>query len=202
MQAHLRPQPTPQETEAGTRSARPPHCGNEARTVKGLILPVIGSRLLWTIGGGGAGSGVHEFEQRGLYSSGLVPETGSDESSQLPTFLKLGQLVLQSWRGTWVVPQHPAGSFLSICSPCSLFQASLVAQTVKNLPARLETWVRSLGQGRAPGEGNGNPLCYSCLENPMARGAWRATVHGVTRSRSGLTAVLFSACSVLFLHSA
>ena len=35
--------------------------------------------------------------------------------------------------------------------------------------------------GRSPGEGNGNPLQYSCLENPMDRGAWRATVYGVTR---------------------
>ena len=37
------------------------------------------------------------------------------------------------------------------------------------------------GSGRSPGEGNGNPLQYSCLENPMDRGAWWATVHGVTR---------------------
>ena len=36
------------------------------------------------------------------------------------------------------------------------------------------------GSGRSPGEGNGNPLQYSCLENPMDRGAWWATVHGVT----------------------
>ena len=35
------------------------------------------------------------------------------------------------------------------------------------------------GSGRSPGEGNGNPLQYSCLENPMDRGAWWATVHGV-----------------------
>ena len=34
------------------------------------------------------------------------------------------------------------------------------------------------GSGRSPGEGNGNPLQYSCLGNPMDRGAWRATVHG------------------------
>ena len=39
------------------------------------------------------------------------------------------------------------------------------------------------GLGRSPGEGNGNPLQYSCLENPMDRGAWQATVHGVTRVR-------------------
>ena len=36
------------------------------------------------------------------------------------------------------------------------------------------------GSGRSPGEGNGNPLQYSCLENPMGGGAWWATVHGVT----------------------
>ena len=38
------------------------------------------------------------------------------------------------------------------------------------------------GLGRSPGEGNGNPLQYWCLENPMDRGAWQATVHGVTKS--------------------
>ena len=38
------------------------------------------------------------------------------------------------------------------------------------------------GWGKSPGEGNGNPLQYSCLENPMDRGAWRATGHGVTES--------------------
>ena len=39
------------------------------------------------------------------------------------------------------------------------------------------------GLGRSPGEGNGNTLQYSCLENSMDRGTWQATVHGVTRSR-------------------
>ena len=39
-------------------------------------------------------------------------------------------------------------------------------------------WVRSLGQEDSPGVGNGNPLQYSCLENPMDGGAWQATVHG------------------------
>ena len=75
-------------------------------------------------------------------------------------------------------------------------QASLVVQTVKNLPAMQESWIWSmgwedplekdgkasvcnagdtgliLGLGRSPGEGNGNPLQYSYLENPMDRGAW------------------------------
>ena len=39
------------------------------------------------------------------------------------------------------------------------------------------------GLGRSPGEGNGNPLQYSCLENPIHRGAWWATVHGVAKSQ-------------------
>ena len=38
------------------------------------------------------------------------------------------------------------------------------------------------GYGRSPGEGNGNPLQYSCLENSVDRGAWQAMVHGVTKS--------------------
>ena len=43
------------------------------------------------------------------------------------------------------------------------------------------------GLGRSPGEGNGNPLQYSCLENPMDGGAWRATVHGVAKSQTWLS---------------
>jgi len=43
------------------------------------------------------------------------------------------------------------------------------------------------GLGRSPGEGNGNPLQYSCLENPMDEGAWWATVHGVTKSWTRLS---------------
>ena len=41
--------------------------------------------------------------------------------------------------------------------------------------------------GRSPGEGNGNPLQYSCLENPMDGGAWWAIVHGVAKNRTGLS---------------
>ena len=43
------------------------------------------------------------------------------------------------------------------------------------------------GSGRSPREGNGNPLQYSCLENPMDGGAWWDTVHGVTKSRTRLS---------------
>ena len=56
---------------------------------------------------------------------------------------------------------------------------------VKNLPATAED-IRDVGSipglGRSPGEGNGNPLQYSCLGNPMDRGAWRAIVCRVAKS--------------------
>ena len=64
--------------------------------------------------------------------------------------------------------------------------ASLMAQTVKNLPPTQETQNHFLG-GKIPGEGNGNPLQYSCLENPMDRGAWRATVHRAAKSQTRLS---------------
>ena len=68
-----------------------------------------------------------------------------------------------------------------------LVWASLVAQTVKNPPAVQETCVQSLGREDFPGEGNGNPLQYTCLGNPMDRGAWQAIVHGVAKSQTRLS---------------
>ena len=52
---------------------------------------------------------------------------------------------------------------------------------VKNLPANAGNEGSVLESGRSPGEGNGNRLQYSCLGNPMDRGTWQATVHGVVR---------------------
>ena len=61
---------------------------------------------------------------------------------------------------------------------------------VKNLPANAgdTTDLGSIpGSGRSFGEGNGNPLQYSCLENSMDREAWQATVYGVTKSQTQLS---------------
>ena len=55
---------------------------------------------------------------------------------------------------------------------------------IKNLPDNAGDADSTPGSGRSPGEGNGNPLQYSCLENPMDRGTWWATVHGVAKSRT------------------
>ena len=57
-----------------------------------------------------------------------------------------------------------------------------MAQWVKNLPANARDSSLLPGLGRASGGENGNPLQYSCLKNPMDKGAWWATVHGVAES--------------------
>ena len=58
---------------------------------------------------------------------------------------------------------------------------------VKNLPANARDAGSIPEWGRTPGEGNGNPLQYSCLENSMDRGAWWATVHGAAKSQAQLS---------------
>ena len=73
--------------------------------------------------------------------------------------------------------------------PATCFNTQVVL-LVKSLPANAKD-TRDTGSipgsGSSPGVGNGNPLQYSCLENPMDRGAWQAVVHGVAESRTQLT---------------
>ena len=68
-------------------------------------------------------------------------------------------------------------------------RTKLVALVVKNLPANSED-IKTVGsvpgQGRSHGEGHGNPLQYSCLENPMARGPWQVIIHRVAKSQTWL----------------
>ena len=58
---------------------------------------------------------------------------------------------------------------------------------VKNLPANAGDIGLRPGSGRSPGVGRGNPLQHCCLENPKDRGAWWATIHGVTKSQTRLS---------------
>ena len=73
--------------------------------------------------------------------------------------------------------------FILLEYSCLAFRA---AQLIKNLPSVQETWVRSLGWEDSLEKGNGNSHQYSCLENSIDRGAWRATVHGVAKSQTRL----------------
>ena len=83
-----------------------------------------------------------------------------------------------------------SNAFLRLTAPfCVYLWASQVTSVVKNPPANAGD-IREGGSfpelGRSPRRRHGNPLQYSCLENPMDRGAWWATVHGITKSRTWL----------------
>ena len=82
--------------------------------------------------------------------------------------------------------------------------ASQVVLVVENLPASAGD-IRDTGSipgsGRVPGGGHGNPLQYSCLENPMDRGAWWAMVHRVAKSQTQLTRLRTFTRVLLGLHS-
>ena len=67
-----------------------------------------------------------------------------------------------------------------------MFKCFPGGSAVKNLPANARDVGSIPGLGRSRGEGNGNPLQYSCLENPMDKGAWQATVHWVAGVRHNL----------------
>ena len=66
------------------------------------------------------------------------------------------------------------------------FRASQEALVAKNSPAKARNAGSIPGSGRSPGRGHGNPLQHPCLENPMDRGAWQATVHRVSQSQTRL----------------
>ena len=89
-------------------------------------------------------------------------------------------------------PKNPFCSAYLSFSPRPHLQntcSHLGERVVKNPPANTgdesDTGVLP-GVGRSPGEGHGKPLQYSCLDNPMDRGAWQAIVHGVTKSQAQL----------------
>ena len=67
-----------------------------------------------------------------------------------------------------------------------------MAQRLKRLPAVQKTWVQSLGRDGPLEKENGNPVQYSCLENPMDGGAWWATDHGVAKSWTQLSDFTFT----------
>ena len=79
------------------------------------------------------------------------------------------------------------GSFPGLCTvACFVFSDIRRGTSGKKNPAANAGDMRDVssipGSERSPGEGNSHPLQYSCLENPIDRGAWRAAVHGVAKS--------------------
>ena len=86
------------------------------------------------------------------------------------------------------------------CTSMWAFQVALVA---KNPPANAGD-IRDAdsipGSGKSPGGGHGNPLQYSCLENPMDRGTWQATVHRVEKSQTRLKQLGTHTCTYISVH--
>ena len=78
-------------------------------------------------------------------------------------------------------------SFIYICIYIYIYKGFSGSSAGKEFTCNAGDLGSILGLGRSPGKGNGNPLQYSCLENPTDRGAWRATVHGVAKSRTQLS---------------
>ena len=87
-------------------------------------------------------------------------------------------------------PYGNSGSQLSLSAPAPVYFTSTSGFPHSSVSKESACKTKDLGSipvlGRCPGEGNGNPLQYSCLENHMGRGAWLATVHGVSRVRHDL----------------
>ena len=71
---------------------------------------------------------------------------------------------------------------------------------VKNLPANAGDVGLIPGSGRSPGVGNNNPFPYSCLENSMDRGAWRATAHGVEKSQTQFSNLTTTTNNIILLY--
>ena len=80
------------------------------------------------------------------------------------------------------IAPSPRVPFVGFLNHAHTYGAPQVALVAKNPPANAETQETIPGLGRSPGGGHGNPLQYSCLENPMDRGTWQAIVHSVVKS--------------------
>ena len=77
---------------------------------------------------------------------------------------------------------YSAGIDNLLCARYGVYVGFPSGSVVKNPPTNTGETGSIPGSGRSPGEGNGNPLQYSCLKNPMDRGAWQVTLHGVAKN--------------------
>ena len=126
-----------------------------------------------------------------------ILEIRTSNSSVSPPVLSIHRAI--GWMSGWMQQEVQGGSDgqeslevqwsreMGVSLELRKGRALLLAQSVKKLPAVRETWVRIPGLRRSLGGGHGKPLQYSCLENPMDRGTWWFTVHGVAKSQTQLS---------------
>ena len=134
-----------------------------------------------------------------LRDTSLIPGLGRPPGVGHGNLLQYSCLENPMNRGIWQAVVHRVTESqtrqrrLSTHACIGVHQGSQVALVVKNPPANAgdtEDMGSILGLRRSLGEGNGNPLQYSCLENPI--GVWRATVHGVAKGRIQLSKFTFT----------
>ena len=88
-----------------------------------------------------------------------------------------------AWRNPWIEEPGELQSIRLQRVRTTERISTAVGSAVKNLPANAGEEGLILGSGRSLGEGNGNPLKYSCLGNPMDKGAWQTTFQGLQKNR-------------------
>ena len=130
-------------------------------------------------------------------SSRDLPNSGIEPVSPVALTLQVDPLLLSHWE----IPRTIKAQ--ANLTPTFLPWSSLVAQRLKASACNAGDLGSVPGLGRSPGEGNGSPLQYSCLENPMDGGAWWVTVHGLAKSRTQLSdfALLAVAYMVLLVST-
>ena len=100
--------------------------------------------------------------------------------------INLLQWTLDGWVGGWMDRQWMSWGYMETEFWSTRFLRAPGDSVVKNPPANAEDVGLVPGSGRPPAEGNDNPVQYSCLGNPMDRGAWWATVRGIAKSGHNL----------------
>ena len=121
-----------------------------------------------------------------LFPSGLTNDNHGPSKKVLETILRYFEVPEVWWNFEESVNRE------HLASASLFFGGFLSSSDSKESSSRLETWDQSLGwEDPLEKEGHGNPLQYSCLENSMDRGAWWATVHGVTKSWTWLSDFYF-----------
>ena len=130
-----------------------------------------------------SGSSIHGILQSRIYSllQAILPTQGSNPGLPHCRWIHLSTKL--KYKETW-------SKQVDLLLRLYFFRASQVVQLIKNPPANTRDTrdtVSIPGSAGSPEVGNSNPLLYSCLENPMDRGAWRAIVHGDVKSQTRLS---------------